>query len=194
MDPRVTQEVQRELRSGEKTLWTGQPAQGLRLQQGDLVLVPFSLLWGGFAVYWEWSVLQSGGPLFFLLFGAVFVAVGFHIVVGRFFTDAWRRKRTYYALTTDRVLIVKTGSSREVTSLDLARLSDLSLREASGGSGTIILGSIPGPFGGMQSWFAGSGWPGMSRYMPPAFESIPGVRRVYDSLCAARDEAREVGA
>jgi hypothetical protein len=92
-------ELQRELAPQEKLLWVGQPRQGLLLRSADLFLIPFSLLWGGFAVFWEASVVRTGAPFFFKLWGVPFVLVGIYIVFGRFFADARQRRRTFYGVT-----------------------------------------------------------------------------------------------
>src|SRR5436305_1981729 len=101
------QDVQRELRGSERLLWSGAHPAGLRLQRADLVIVPFSLLWGGFVFFWECTVLsQPNAPRFMALFGVPFVLVGAYIIFGRFFFDAFQRSRTAYALTDERIIIV----------------------------------------------------------------------------------------
>lgn len=87
---------------GEKLLWSGQPKQGLRFQAADVFMIPFSLMWGGFAFFWEASVLGFGRttahpkpmPIFMAIWGIPFVLIGLHMIVGRFFYDAALRKRT----------------------------------------------------------------------------------------------------
>ena len=70
---------------GEKILWFGAPAQGLLFTGRDWLLVPFSLLWCGFTIFWESLVLA--GPVFIRLWGAAFVLFGLYLVVGRFLLD-----------------------------------------------------------------------------------------------------------
>ena len=147
-------------------------------------LIPFSLLWCGFAVFWELSVLASpNAPLFFALFGVPFVLAGVYFVVGRFFVDSLQRSKTHYAVTTDRVLIVSGMLGRKVKSLSLRTLSDVSLSEGRNGDGSISFGSqfpFAGMFGGM------AGWPGSDQFIGPRFELIPKAKSVYEVIRGAQ--------
>ncbi len=103
-----SQEIQNELKPGEKLLWSGQPQPGIRFRASDIFIIPFSLLWGGGAIFWEYSVLfimPSGSKTFhdstptfsiiFPLFGIPFVLVGLYMIFGRFIVDAKTREQTY---------------------------------------------------------------------------------------------------
>jgi hypothetical protein len=166
------------LGTGEALLWAGRPRQGVILRGSDVFLIPFSLMWGGFAIFWESSVILSGAPFFFMLWGIPFVLVGLYLIVGRFFVDSWMRARTYYGVTTDRAVIHKQGLGQHTTSLDRARLPNIQLVERKDGRATIRLGSTPA-WGRMYEGFQ---WPGAGRHMPPSFEQISDGRRVFDLL------------
>ena len=132
--------VARELSSGERLLWSGQPRQGLRFSGMDLLLVPFSLVWSGFVIFWEAMVIRLGAPLFFALWGIPFILVGLYLLVGRFLFDILTRRRTYYVVTDRRALIINDFLPRRIISHDLRQLAGLSLSEGSGGVGTITFG------------------------------------------------------
>ena len=168
---------------GERLLWSGAPRQGLVFRPTDLFQVPFSLLWAGFAVFWNVTVWVSGGPLFFRLWGLPFLAVGAYITVGRFWVDARRRARTTYGLTTERILIASGGLGRTLTSLSLRTLTDVTLSQRPDGSGTITFG----PSSVASSMYAGTPWPGVRQ--PPSFELIENARRVYDAIRDAQEAA-----
>ena len=80
MEYETTQKLENELSSDESLLWSGRPKQGIVLRASDTFMIPFSLLWGGFAFFWEYSAYKSGAPPFFLLFGGAFVLVGIYII------------------------------------------------------------------------------------------------------------------
>lgn len=163
---------------GETLLWSGVPRQDIFFRPADVFLIPFSVLWAGFAVFWEAGVLASHAPGFFALWGIPFVLMGLHMTIGRFFVDAYRRRRTTYALTARRI-IIRSGATTQ--SLDLATLATMSLREHSNGLGTITFGSSPFP-----SAFTSSSWPGAKG--PPEFIQIPDARRVYDRIREAQQQ------
>ena len=71
-----TIDVTERLLTGERMVWSGRPAQGLLFTGRDWLLVPFSLLWGGFAIFWESSVLAMNGPIIMKLWGVPFVLIG----------------------------------------------------------------------------------------------------------------------
>jgi hypothetical protein len=138
------------LLSGERILWTGRPDPNRLLSGKDAFLIPFSLLWGGFAIFWEGSVLffmatgPSGPPIFFALWGIPFVVVGQYLIWGRFIGKRWLRRRTAYAVTDERVLALRGGS---LQSMFLKSLPALNQTTRADGSGSLEFGNSPVPFG-----------------------------------------------
>lgn len=75
MDHLIYGLFQGDLLKDEKILWTGQPDPRRFFTGADVFLIPFSLLWGGFAIFWEMLVMDNG-DLFSMLFGIPFVVIG----------------------------------------------------------------------------------------------------------------------
>ena len=168
-----------ELNPGERIIWSGQPQQGVILRPSDALMIPFSLLWGGFAVFWEFTVISSGAPFFFMLWGIPFVFVGLYIVIGRFFFDSVQRSKTYYALTNERVIIISGLFNENTKTLDIKKLPEINISTKSDGKGTITFGaSHP-----MAWMYSGSGFPNMGRYnIAPSFELIDDAKTVYQHI------------
>jgi hypothetical protein len=129
------------LQPGEKLLWSGRPPQGLVLRAGDFLLIPFSLLWTAFAAFFTVSAYEAGAPPIFWGVGLFFALVGLYLVVGRFWTDARMRARTFYGVTDQRVLIVGGRGGRRVTSLPLTSLPPLIARTRRSGRGVLQFGN-----------------------------------------------------
>lgn len=170
------------LSKDERLLWSGRPPQGLLLRAQDAYLVPFSLLWCGFIVFWMLTAVQRGAPAFFLVWGGAFALFGLHLLVGRFAVDALQRRRTEYGVTSERVIIVSGLLRESVASLPLRSLSRVTLTVHRDGSGDIEFGERF-PFAG----FLVPGWPGSGRYRAPVFERIPGAREVHERIRAAQE-------
>ena len=185
--------MQHYLGAGERLLWSGRPKQGILFRAADILLIPFSLLWGGFAIFWEsmaLSMLFKPGvrdafppvAVVFPLFGLPFVAMGLYLIFGRFLVDRKQREKTTYGVTNERVIILSGIFRSTVKSLSLNSLADLSLAERSDGSGTIQFGSATM----VPPWLMGARWPGVEAMGPPCFESIPRARSVYDLIRSAQ--------
>jgi hypothetical protein len=173
----VENEIRGSLSPNEKLVWAGKPKSGIIFKTSDIFLIPFSLLWCGFVIFWESTVMRMNAPFFFMLWGIPFVLVGLYITVGRFFVDARRRTNTIYAITTDRI-IIKSGIFRpEIKSLNIRTLSDISFTEKNDHSGTITLG----PSIYSYSMFRGFDWSAGGR-QAPRFEFIENVKELYDKI------------
>jgi len=184
IDPGASEIITRELAPNERILWTGKPRQGIYLRVSDTFLIPMSLLWCAFVVFWEARVFNSGAPLFFILWGIPFVLVGLYVVAGRFLVDAKQRSKTFYGLTEDRIIIVSGLFQKKTKTLNLQTLSDISLTEREDRTGTITFGPSP-PF---YSWVAGASWPGLGQMAVPSFEAIENARTVYDLINNAKQK------
>ena len=171
------------LEPSERLLWSGAPREGIRFRSQDAFLIPFSLVWCGFAIFWTVTATRGGAPIFFTLWGLMFVCVGLFFVFGRFVADARKRKTTSYGITGDRVLILSGLFSKELRSLNLRAIPEIALSVHSDGSGTISFGSSAFPTASFR------GWPGSEKMVPPAFEFIDSPQDVHRLVLAQQKDA-----
>jgi hypothetical protein len=169
-------------------MWTGQGEPKL-LAPVDSFLVPFSIVWAGFAFYWEYMAVtkwsRSGAEGFiFPMFGLVFVVMGLYITIGRFPYKEWRRRQTFYALTDRRVLILYR---QQVQSLSLHALPALELSvDGATGIGSLRFGQAPFP----GPLYANTGLEYLApKYNVPAFTNVRNARQVYALVDQARLQA-----
>ena len=172
----IEQELLPLLDRGEELLWTGRPTQGIILRPMDILLIPFSLVWCGFAIFWEASVLQVQAPFLFKLFGLPFVGAGLYIVFGRFFMGARRRKNTLYGITASRVIIKSGLRTTVVKSLNIKSMMDVTIAEKRNGSGTITLETEDRRYALM----ADMEWPGAGKV--PRLQLDEEARDVYNLI------------
>jgi hypothetical protein len=192
IDPEASLKLQPELNSGESLLWAGRPNFRVIFHSDDWYLVPFSLLWGGFAIFWEAGVLgywETGNrghdaPGFFVLWGIPFIVMGQYMIWGRFFYDAWLKRRTYYGLTTRRVLVLQESWSRKTSSIYVDAIPTIT-RDGER-TGTIWFGPRSTVFSGRKR-----GTQSMSRFHVgdvPVFADIDDVDAVYQMVTDLRDK------
>jgi hypothetical protein len=187
-------EIQPELLAGESLLWAGQPQKKVIFHSRDWFAIPFSFMWGGFAIFWEWGVtggLGSSGrhsPDFFMLWGIPFVVMGQYMIWGRFLYTAWRKGRTHYGVTNKRVLILNSGSTRKITDRYFASLDSVSLSVRSDGIGTIEFS--PAAIHNPSFWSNGRRRNNQIDIdlSQPIFHDIEDARSVYELIQAQRQQ------
>lgn len=199
---------QQDLLPDESVLWTGRPLTRIILHKSDWFAIPFSLLWGGFAIFWEFSVAtdpQQGNPSvpapspahfhfdgFMILFGVPFVLFGLYAILGRFFYTAWRKSRTFYAVTDKRVLVLNTAPSRKLVDAFFPALTSVSLTTRSDGAGTVEFA----PETSFTSWFGTNGRNGFQMDIDLGrliFYDVDNVRDVYQLIQAQRARYSSAG-
>jgi hypothetical protein len=187
----LAQNFQPDLLRDEKVAWAGQPDPRFRFSGGDIFLVPFSILWGGFALFWEAGVLGllDGQPALNpgALFGVPFVVIGQYFIWGRFLYKAYKSRRTYYAITNQRVLILTTLRSRRLQTLFLNQLPTINKTVQRNGVGTLEFGLSPTWAGA----YANSGmelFAGRYGAMAPAFYDVADVESVYQLVMRLRSD------
>lgn len=122
------------LQSNETVLWEGMPEPGVHLSKEDAFLIPGSVFFFGFSVFWTALAASMGAPVFFYLWGSMFIIFGLYIMLGRFFHQAHKNRSTGYAVTNRRVFILQR---HDVVTLPVNNLS-LELHEHRSGLGTIF--------------------------------------------------------
>ena len=180
MENEAKQLILRELDAGEPLLWAGQPRRGICFRGGDIYVIPFSLIWAGFWIFWEIQAFRENAPRFFRFWGIPFILAGAYLVAGRFVWDAWRRARTFYGVTDSRILIVSSVGSKSTTMLTLNTLPGLTLDERYNGVGDVVFDATD------ASHVATGGIVGRGATVPVMFELIPQARQVYNIIRKAQ--------
>lgn len=166
-----------DLLKNEEILWCSQPETVL-FSVGDFFLIPFSFLWGGFAIFWEASVFTNGAPFFFRLFGIPFVIVGLYFIFGRFIYKRIKKKHTYYSVTNKRILILTNLFTKGIEAEFINQITCINKSVRSNGIGTLKFGNSPffqGMWGNSGMEFFNSHY----RKDVPSFYDIQDAEEVY---------------
>jgi hypothetical protein len=174
----TTEDFPFELEPGERVLWSGAPRTGLVVQSSDVVQVAISLVIL-YAFATRMRNASIGGPVEVIVASVIFVAV-MYFAVGRFLFDAHRRRKSRYALTSERMLVRESVFSDFIKSFPLNTITDTGLHEMRNGFGNIWIRRRYLPVG----WQDPRLMP--TRGHPIGFAMIPDASRVYELLEAAR--------
>jgi hypothetical protein len=167
-----------DLLNDEKILWIGQPETSVMLTRDDFLPILFGSVFLIMGVIYEMSVFNDG-ELFPFLFGLLFVIVGAYLLFGRFIQKKYLKKRTYYAVTHQRVLILTNFMSKGLQSKYIHKISDINKTVSNSGIGTIQFDNYPcthynGENIDYKRSFIGFGFDPI-----PTFYDIKGVDNIY---------------
>ena len=180
--------------NGESLLWAGRPNASVVFHKEDWFAIPFSLLWGGFAIFWEAGVLgllgnfnHKGGtsPIFFQLWGIPFVVIGQYIIWGRFLFDAWSKGRTFYGVTNRRVVVVQNLWNRRFAAAYINTLPTIYKETGSSSIGTLRFNARLPVFG--RNSRAGS-WESSIVDGIPVFRDIDNIGEVFSLVAGIREK------
>src|SRR5262245_7956356 len=118
INPQAAIKIQPELWNSENLHWADLPDSKVIFYSDDWSTIPFSVMWLGFMIFWEGGALgywdPNGSSTFMAIWGIPFILFGVYIALGRFFHDAWLKRRTFCGVTDRRVLIIQEGRNRNM--------------------------------------------------------------------------------
>lgn len=172
----VTQLFSEDLLKGEEILWTGQPETKVLFTKADFFIIPFGLLWTGLLITFIKNDISKERDMISLFFTAPFLLIGLYLIFGRFIYKIIKKKRTYYAVTNKRVLILTKMFGRNVQVVFIDTIPSINVSTRAGGIGSVRFGT-PNP------WSPGYGNTGMDFFTSfyggdvPAFYDIKDAQK-----------------
>lgn len=138
-----------ELLGQEELLWHGQPDPSSLLAPYDIVLIPVSLLWSAIAYQWGSSLLDFFGPArasITLCAACLPMALaGFYLLLGRYAFKAFKKRRTFYAVTNLRVLALERVFRQRTTSGFFKALPSITRVQGTHGRCSLVFGALHFP-------------------------------------------------
>ena len=145
-DPETYRTAQEELASGETLLWAGQ-SNPMREMSKTFGVWLFAIPWTAFSAIWVKRASGWGGEpnhlhggesadFVFLLFWVSILLIGLAMVGVPFWTY-FQSRRTVYAITNQRVVVIVKGRSRTIESYSSHNLGSIKRTERPDGSGDL---------------------------------------------------------
>jgi hypothetical protein len=140
----------------EEILWIGRPQTRPRFAGQAVGRVPFLLLWFGFIIFWETTVIATGAPIIFPVFGAGMLLVGLSRLRGGF---GFGGRRALYGVSTKRVVrVIEQRVGPRVDTALIRTIPNISVTPTKPGYGTVTFGTkspAASPYGRRADPFSG---------------------------------------
>lgn len=120
------------LNANEKILWTGSPKKSTVF---SLPVTFFGLFFLGFSIFWTIMAFQAS--FIMSMFGIPFIIVGLFLVFIKKSKLSNFIPKQYYAVTDERILIIKSGHQEVLIQVALERLTNVILTPSLSGTSSI---------------------------------------------------------
>ena len=100
----IPDEVEREMRAGEKAQWVGYPIPTKFAIKEGMMSFLWGIPWTTFCIFWESMAIKSG-TLFMPLWGIPFIIIGLYLLTSPLW-EYLRARRTVYVVSNQRLLIL----------------------------------------------------------------------------------------
>jgi hypothetical protein len=199
INPATRDAIQPELGPGEEILWASQPSTKVVFHKEDILNFPNGLAMTGFSVFIALIALgllpadhteNSGNPWIKGLTIAIplFLA-GQYLLWGQYIYFGWMKKRTYYAVTTERAIAVHNSWRNWTASVFMDAIPSLTKQERSDGLGTLLFGDPKSEKKRRRRWI----WRMWDRFgvgTLPAFIDVEDVDTVYRLVLDLRAKSK----
>jgi hypothetical protein len=105
------------LKAGEQVLWEGQPDPRAHFARWDWFLIPFSIVWAGFTIFWLINAVKTNAPIFAIAIGSTMALFGLYLCIGRFVVKARTKRLTRYWITSSRA-VIRRGTREDSIALN----------------------------------------------------------------------------
>jgi hypothetical protein len=143
-------EIRRLTPAGERIVWRGRPAQGLRFSPADIAPGAIGIGFIAVGVNVIQSMLQhaaskdpaaQGTLIFLAVWSAIWFGGAGYAAFGHFLADAFERSRTWYALTDASAIIARRVPWRPSSVVRLSAIPTVEFKTTPDGRGTIVFSS-----------------------------------------------------
>ncbi|MGD9886881.1 MAG: helix-turn-helix domain-containing protein [Bacilli bacterium] len=111
------------LNAGEVIQWSGKPKRNPKLHH--LPLTAFGLVFLSFSIFW--TIMASKMTSLMALFGIPFIIVGVYLVFGKKLQSRTINTQIYYAVTDERILILRHGGQDNLIQVNINQLTNVIL-------------------------------------------------------------------
>jgi len=179
MNEEIAAQFSDELNNGEVIEWCGKPQQGFYIKKEDTLDFLFSTFFGGFLLATSYRLILGGPPFFIIFIGILIAPFGIYMMIGKYFFQKWQRKKIFYAVTNQRIIIKYGIDTQNTKTILIKELSDINVNIRKNGKGVIAFGTTLG----IQIRYRRYGDDYIERTkFAPTFEMIDDVQNVYNLI------------